>query len=71
MDIRYHFVRDQVKDIIMELKYLTKKFEMLLNKAKLGDFKSRGSVGITEFCSIWQKRYNEIVIYDEHRLIVS
>ena len=53
IDIRYHFVREQVKGKIIKLKYTetksqladfltkpisTKKFEMLVDKAKIRDF---------------------------------
>ena len=53
IDIRYHFVREQVKGKIIKLKYTetksqladfltkpisTKKFEMLVHKAKIRDF---------------------------------
>ena len=59
IDIRYHFVRDQVKNKIIQLEYIetklqladfltkaisTKKFQFLVTKSSIGNFSSRGSV---------------------------
>ncbi|KAI9905634.1 hypothetical protein PsorP6_013785 [Peronosclerospora sorghi] len=64
IDIRYHFIRDQIKAKVVDIIYIetkyqlsdlltkaisTRRFRLLLDKSKIGNFKSREGVGIDQF----------------------